>query len=74
MKRTEKYAEALRQLDAMLADGRIDRASYEVRRQALLTESARVPRSLLSKVLIFLAIAVIALLVLNWCSNIAARM
>lgn len=71
MNRTEKYAEALRQLDRMRDDGTIDQASYEVRRQALLAESSKVPRSLLSKILIFAAIIVVIFVLLSWCSNVA---
>lgn len=63
MSASSEYTDALRDLDRLHREGRIDQATYELHRSKLLAEAARPVRPLAVRLTLFVVI-VLALLVL----------
>ena len=64
MTKSEEYGQPLDELDELFARGKKDRGRYEVMRAVLLVEATRPKRSKVVSVVSFLAILVVAMLIL----------
>lgn len=65
MSKSDQYAQALRDLETLHTEGKIDTAHYQVRKQQLLAESSKPQRGIVAKIVLFVLIVAGLLFVIN---------